>query len=255
MATDVAFALGALALVAPRSSPRARVFLLTLAVADDIGSVVILVACYSHHVAWAALGAGLGFLAAMVLLRRRAMLPAWACWLLGALSWWAFVNAGVEPAVVGVALGLCLPAGGPGASDYERRLEPWVNLAVLPTFALANAGLRLTGSGLGSGAALRVLLAVVVARVIGKPVGIAASTWAVARAGGGRFDPHLDGRARVGVGALASIGFTVPLLIVRAALPDGALAAGATAGLLVATAIGLATGGVLLRRSDHSTAG
>ncbi|MDQ1441088.1 MAG: Na+:H+ antiporter, NhaA family [Acidimicrobiaceae bacterium] len=248
MATDVAFALGALALVAPRGSGRTRVFLMTLAVADDIGSVIVLVAFYSADVAWVPLVGGLGCLAAMGILHLRRLLPWWACVALGALSWWAFVNAGVEPAVVGVAVGLCLVPLPQGEHQRgERLLEPFVNLAILPLFALANVGLRLVGSGLGSGAALRVLVAVAVARLVGKPVAIAAATLAVTRLAGPGYDPRLDRRAVVGVGALASIGFTVPLLIIRAALPDGPLAAGATAGLLIATALGFATGAVLFR--------
>ena len=248
MATDVAFALGALALVAPRGSGRARVFLMTLAVADDIGSVIVLVAFYSADVVWVPLVAGLGCLAAMGILHVRRLLPWWACVALGALSWWAFVNAGVEPAVVGVVVGWCLVPLPPGGYHRgERLLEPFVNLAILPLFALANVGVRLVGSGLGSGAALRVLVAVAAARLVGKPVAIAAATFAVTRLAGPGYDPRLERRALFGVGALASIGFTVPLLIIRAALPDGPLAAGATAGLLIATALGVATGAVLLR--------
>ncbi len=248
MATDVAFALGALALVAPKGSGRARVFLLTLAVADDIGSVVVLVAFYSADVAWVPLVTGLACLAAMASLQsRRRRVPAWACVVLGALAWWAFVNAGVEPAVVGVAVGVCLPPLLGDLSRGERTLQPLVNLAILPLFALANVGLRLVGSGLDSPTALRLLVAVVVARVVGKPLAIVAATSAVNRVAGPGYAPRLDGRHRVGVGALASIGFTVPLLIIRAALPDGPLAAGATAGLLIATALGLAAGAILLR--------
>jgi NhaA family Na+:H+ antiporter len=251
MATDVAFALGALALVAPKGSGRARVFLLTLAVADDIGSVVILVAFYSADVAWVPLVAGLACLAAMGLIQSRLHMPAWAYVVLGALAWWAFVHADVEPAVVGVAVGVCLAPLQGDLSRGERSLEPLVNLAILPLFALANVGLRLVGSGLGSPTALRLLVAVVVARVVGKPLAIAAATSAVTRVAGPGYAPRLDRRHRVGVGALASIGFTVPLLIIRAALPDGPLAAGATAGLLIATALGLAAGAILLRPRDE----
>ena len=257
MATDVAFAIGALAVLARGVSPRVRVFLLTLAVADDIGSVIILVVVYSRRIDGVALGAGLAFLGAMVLVRSRAAPAAWVFWLLGAACWWAFVHAGVEPAVVGFAIGLCLPttskrarggtgrAWGRGPRHWEHRLEPWVNLAVLPAYALANTGLRVAGSGLGSGAALRILVAVVVARVVGKTVGIGAAAVAVSRVAGPRYRPRIAPRPLLGVGALASIGFTVPLLIIRSALPDGPLVAGATAGLLVTTVIGFALGAVL----------
>ena len=168
-------------------------------------------------------------------------------------------RAGIEPAVVGVAVGLCLPATlrweregarprpDRGPRHRERRLEPWVNLMVLPVFALANAGLQVVGSGLGTHDAIVVFVAVVVARLVGKVVGVAGATWGLVHLGDPRRDVRLIGAHRLGVGALAGVGFTVPLLIIRTALPDGPLAAGATAGLLVATVIGVAIGAALFR--------
>ena len=259
MATDVAFALGALALVVPGASPRTRVFLMTLAVADDIGSVIVLVCFYSQHVSVGALVLGLLCLALMGVSAWRGWLPPSAPLVLGAATWWAFVHAGVEPAVVGVAVGLCLPERLPrgsrptprqlerGPRHREQQLEPWVNLLILPVFALANAGLRLAGSGIGTSAALTVLVAVVIARVVGKLAGITGATTAVTRLAGPGYDPRLPARQHVVVGALGSVGFTVPLLIIQAALPPGSLTVAATAGLLIGTVLGIAVAALVAR--------
>jgi NhaA family Na+:H+ antiporter len=276
MATDVAFALGALALIGG-VSPRGRVFLMTLAVADDIFSIVILVAFYSHRVHAGWLAAGLVAVAAMGAAwwwRRDRPGPHWSCWLgpavrslLGAAAWWSLLNAGVEAAVVGVALGGLVPAAlprrppdharapghpaGAGAAPrvrrWELRLTGAVNVVVLPIFALANVGVTLGGPWLGSGAARRVLVAVAVARVVGKPLGIAVTTLVITRVSPGIYQPRIQRRGIVGVGAVASIGFTVPLLIIRTAMGTGELATGAVVGLLIGSAVGVGLGAGILR--------
>jgi len=265
MATDVAFALGALALVGARSMPRLRVFLMTLAVADDIFSVVVLVCFYSAGVRAAWLVAALLVLAVTVVLRLRVDRAGPLVVALGAAAWLALLHAGVEAAVVGVAVGLLAPpvhrphraparrarfahvVAGTGARRWELRLGPWVNVVILPVFALANAGVALSGSGLGTAQGLRVFAAVVVARVAGKPLGIAAARWATARLQTDGASSPVRGRALVGLGATASVGFTIPLLVVRAAFQDGPLASGAIAGLLAASVLGWALALAVLR--------
>jgi NhaA family Na+:H+ antiporter len=268
MATDVAFALGALAFAAPVGRPdaaaRRRVFLMTLAVADDILSIVILVAFYSQHVRVGWLLAGLAGVGALFAARRARVHSGWLYALAAALAWWSFLRAGVEAAVVGAVFGACLLTRATLArsrasevlSDsprsHEMHLLPWVNAVVLPVFALANTGIRLAGSGLTSSSAVRVFVAVVVARVVGKPVGIALGASASRPL---RRGQSLPAQALVGLGALAAIGFTVPLLIVRVALPDGPLQAGATAGLLVGSIVGALLGSAALRVPAFSRRG
>jgi NhaA family Na+:H+ antiporter len=242
------------------------VFLLTLAVADDVGSVVALLCFYNTTVRVEWLAAGLGLGVAMAVWRRLARRAAPVVLALGLAAWWAWLHAGVEAAVIGVALGALAPPGrrpGAGPLHWERRLAPWVNALVLPVFALANAGLAVTGSGLGSSAARRVFAAVVAARLVGKPVGIAGARWVARRMVPTGRDIHLAGRHLAGLAATATIGFTIPLLVIErafgaaAASPSSpthaaahaaeALAAGATAGLLVASAAGWLGAVVLLR--------
>ncbi|HEU5002819.1 MAG TPA: Na+/H+ antiporter NhaA [Actinomycetota bacterium] len=256
MATDVAFALGALGLVQPGSS-RLRVFLLTLAVADDIASIAILILFYSQRVDVALVGVSLACLGAIIALaavrRRGEARGMWPLVVLGIPAWWALARAGIEPAVLGVAIGVIAPSlarprsGGDASSGLEWALAPWVTLVVLPAFALANAGVPLTGSVLGSGAAARIFLAVALARFVGKPLGITVGQRVAAL---GRAPPDrwsIPFRHEVGLGAVASIGLTVPLLIIRAALPAGPLANAAIAGLLAGSLAGGVAGAWLLR--------
>jgi NhaA family Na+:H+ antiporter len=242
MATDVAFSLGALALAGSGVSVRLRVFLMTLAVADDILSIVVLVAVYSADPDVVLVAAGVLCLLAMAGVRAVGRVPAVVPVAFGAAAWWLWARGGIEAAIVGAAVGMVGLAvaaqhgtdGGP--RHWERRLIPIVNLGVLPAFALANAGVDLSRLDLGSAPALRVFVAVLVARVVGKPLGI----WIAARGW------HV--RERLGIGAAASVGFTVPLLIVRAAFGEGVLADSATAALLAATVFGLVTTSVFLGR-------
>lgn len=267
MATDVAFSLGTLALVGG-TSPRARVFLMTLAVADDILSILVLVGFYSRGTRPGWLAGGLAALVALVVL--------WALRApfgflrpgLAAVAWWSMLHAGIEASVIGVVLGAFGPPRAaarpgrdarpatvpetsspqlPGVRRWERRLEPVVNLLVLPVFALANAGVSAAGSGIGEAAALRVLLAVLAARVVGKPLGIVLATLVARRALGGRGQPRVPPRGLAGLGASASVGFTVPLLLVQAGLPPGPLAAAATVGLLGGSVLGAGATVAVLR--------
>jgi NhaA family Na+:H+ antiporter len=254
MATDVAFALGALAFVG-RAAPRARVFLMTLAVADDLASVLILVVFYSARVDPVWLAAGLAATASLVVAWTLRLPVGRLRLVLGALAWWAFLHAGVEAAVVGVALGVFGPARPdagvgsviPRVRSLVRRLEPAVNVVVLPLFALANVGIRVQGADLLTRSSIGIFAAVVAARVIGKPAGVIAGARLGSRVSGLDRRSALPFRSLAGVGAVASIGFTVPLLIIQAALRPGALATAATAGLLAGSVLGVAAGAAVFR--------
>ena len=254
MATDVACSLGALALVAPSASLRLRVFLMSLGVADDILSIAVLVAVYSAEVDAALVIAGIASLVVMVAVRRIRDPLGLLALAFGAVAWWAFARGGVEAAVIGVAVGIAgLASPAPpgdlhqlGPRAWERRLNPFVNLVVLPVFALANTGVDVAHLDLSSTAALSVFVAVLLARVVGKPVGV----WLGASLLPSRFSSasgeRMSQRVRLGLGTVASVGFTVPLLIARVAFGEGALADAATAALLAGTVVGLVLSAPLL---------
>jgi Na+:H+ antiporter, NhaA family len=256
MATDVAFSLGALALVASSRSLRLRIFLMTLGVADDILSILILVLAYSTAVDPTYVAVGVGCLVVMVLVRTF-VAPAGAVALVfGAVAWWTFGRGGVEAAVVGVVVGiagLASPSPPPqsqqsGPRAWEQRLNPIVSLVVLPVFALANTGVDVAHLDLSSSTALSVFVAVLGARVIGKPAGVWLGTTLLPSRYVSSLGDRPPARIRLGLGTAASVGFTVSLLIASVAFGESALADAATAALLVGTLVGVVLTAMLLHQ-------
>ncbi len=251
-ATDIAFAVGVLALLGPRVDAALRILLLAIAIADDIAAVLIIAFFYAEGVAPAGLAVAAGGVAIGWLLHR-ARANIWlACLLPGAIVWYGFHAAGLHPALAGVVVGLATPmkpspqAGGePPASKLESALHPWVAFGVMPLFALANAGVRLGGIDLSNDATPWVAGAVALGLLAGKPLGIVA---AVALAVRTRFFSLPDGVTATGVaivGCLGGIGFTMSIFVAGLAFPEPALLALAKLGVLAGSA-GAALAGLLL---------
>ncbi len=261
MATDIAFALGALALLGRRVPTGLRVVLLTLAVADDIGSVVVLAVFYSSRSYLPALAAAVALVAALVALRQLAR-PSTAVALVGGGVLWVLLAAGgVEPALAGVVAGLLVPgaSAGPGgrssggfdvvdpAARLEGRVAPWSAFVVLPLFAVANAGITFHVGILGPPGATAVFVGVGLARVVGKLGGITLACLLVVRLGLGRLPDGIRWRHLAGGAAVAGIGFTVPLLIAeRAFAHDPPLVTAAELGLFAGSAAAFAVGAAIL---------
>ena len=173
MATDIAFALGALALLGRRVPAGLRVFLLTLAVADDIGSVAVLAVFYSSRTRPLALVAAAAVVVVLVVLRRRTRLPVAVVLGGGVVLWVLLAIGGVEPALAGVWAGLLVPGrtrtgGADPAERLERQVAPWSAFVVLPLFAVANAGITFHSGILAGAGAAGVFWGVGLARVFGK---------------------------------------------------------------------------------------
>ncbi len=254
MATDIAFALGALALLGRHVPPGLRVFLLTLAVADDIGSVVVLAVAYASGVAPLPLVGAAAVVALLVVVRRNPRVPVAVFLVAGVVMWVLLAAGGVEPALAGVAAGLLVPGVRPGdprdrAAVLERRVAPWSAFVVLPVFALANAGITVRAGMLAGHGASAVFWGVAAARVVGKAVGIPLAALVVVRLGWGRLPDGLRWRHVVGGAAVAGIGFTVPLLVAQVAFPgDAALVTAAELGLFAGSLAAVVAGAVILRR-------
>lgn len=247
MATDVAFAVGSISLFGRRIPLQLRLFVLALAVADDLASLAVLVLGYSERLDLARLVVAAATVVAALLLRwtRRDRLVLVVA--LGIGCWLALEGSGVEPALAGVFVGLLArsPTHG-GPTSLESRLRPVVNGAVLPVFALANAGVALGALSLKGGAGV-VLTAVLAARIVGKAAGIVLVTVLLARRAGAALPGHVSLRTLAGVGALCGVGFTVPLLIAgRAFLGHPAMLAAARLGLLAGSVGAFALGAFLL---------
>ena len=249
MSTDTAFALGLLTLVGPRFPDRLRAFMLTVVVVDDIAALLVIAVFYSgslHY--WPLAAAGLFYGA--VLVAKAMRLRAGLIYLvLGVGAWVGLLKAGVEPVVVGLAIGILAYAYPASRSSLERATErfrefreqptaelarsvgaqlrvatsvnerlqklfhPWTSYAIVPLFAVANAGIAIDGGSLARGFSSPITLGILVGYVVGKPVGIVGSAWLVTRLTHGRLRPPVGWAAVAGGGTIAGIGFTVSLLV------------------------------------------
>lgn len=262
MATDIAFALGALALLGRRVPSGLRLLLLTLAVADDVGSVLVLAIFYSARTHPPALLGALVVTLLMVAARQWSALPAWTILVAGLVLWVLLAAGGVEPALAGVVAGVLVPsrrAGHEGdpADRLERRTAPISAFIVLPLFALANAGIVFHVGMLTPPGATAVFAGITVARVVGKLVGITLACYLVVRLGFGRLPEGVLWSHVAGGAAVAGIGFTVPLLIAEQAFAHNPpLVTASELGLLVGSVVAFGVGAVLLvvvrRRMDWS---
>ena len=283
MATDIAFALGVLALLGDRIPHSLKVLLLALAIVDDIGAIAVIAVFYSDdvHGGWALLA--VGGLAATWLLRQARVwwVPVYA--VVGVATWFFTLESGIHATIAGVALGLLVPARPlvPGvdadrvadelsadrhvsAADVrdiwfrirevvpmterlQDLLHPWTSYLVVPVFALANAGVVLSSDLVGDAVSSPVTLGVVVGLVVGKVVGVAGATALAVRFGVARLPADLRPRHILGMAALAGIGFTVSIFIAGLAFDDASQAAEAKLGILVASIAAAVLGVAVLR--------
>jgi Na+/H+ antiporter NhaA len=276
MSTDTAFALGMLALVGTRLPDRLRPFLLTVVVIDDIVSLVVIAVVYTGSLAAMALLAACGLFAVVVLVRALHVHRGLVYFVLALAIWVALLESGVEPIVVGLAMGLLAYAYPAGREQLERasdsfrlfREQPTPELArsarasvsyaispnerlaqlyhpvtsyvIVPLFALANAGIVISGGFLVRAFTSSITLGILVGYVVGKPLGVVATAWLVSRLSRGRLQPPIGWAAVLGGGTIAGIGFTVSLLIATLAFRGpkleeakmGVLSAAVTASLV-----------------------
>jgi NhaA family Na+:H+ antiporter len=256
-ATDLAFALAVLALVAPQVPAGLKLFLLTLAVVDDTGSVFVITLFYSGDVRISWLLAGMGALLVLIALSRLRVRPRWLYVPVAfAVLWVCTVKAGLSAALIGAVLGLITPARSRDERHVLHRVEAPLHLAasfvIVPLFALANAGLQLGLDELRSAGSSSITWAIVVARVVGKTVGITLAVALALHFGLGRFPASVTRRQVLGVSALAGIGFTVALFIADVSYGDERLA-DAKLGILASALAAGVVGGCFLFRSTRPT--
>jgi NhaA family Na+:H+ antiporter len=238
MATDIAFAVAVVALLGSRVPRPLKLFLLTLAIVDDIGAIVVIALFYSHGVSFAWLLGGALVLLAMVGMRVVGIARPLVYVLPGAIIWYCFLESGIHPTLSGVLLGLLTPTGEAGGrpviEQLEHRLHPWSSLVIVPLFALASAGVLLDVEAIQRAADSPVSWGVVLGLVVGKPLGIFVATATAVRLGIGRLPSQLGLRHVLGAGCLAGIGFTVSLFVADLAFV-GALLRDAKLGILAAS--------------------
>jgi len=244
-ATDIAFAVGVMSLLGPRVPGGLRLFLLALAIIDDLGAIVVIAFFYSTHlVGWALGGAALTF-GAMLLMNRGGVKQLWAYWTLGLVLWGFMLLSGVHATIAGVLTAMAVPMrrpdGGSPLIAAEHALKYWVQFAIMPIFALVNAGVVLNGAGLDM-LLHPIALGVGLGLVLGKPIGITLAAYlacaVLKQRAPGTFAQML------GMAMLAGIGFTMSLFIGNLAFSAGDLATpvrfGVLGGSLVSAIAGLA---------------
>ncbi len=262
MATDIAFAVGVLALLGKRVPPALRVLLLALAVIDDLGAIVVIAAFYSSGIRLGGLAvAALG--AVCILLLQRLRVRAKLAYVPAALAVWAGTYAsGVHPTIAGVVVGAMTPVHGtegePSPSEeLIEGLHPWAAYAIMPLFALANAGVALAPEGFAPHA-LPAALGVFVGLVAGKPLGVLAASALALRTGLAALPLGLRARHLLVLGLVAGIGFTMSLFVAQLAFTVPATLAAAKLAILAASAtagvLALAAGRVLLPSQAESGA-
>jgi Na+/H+ antiporter NhaA len=269
MSTDTAFALGLLALVGPRFPDRLRAFMVTVSVVDDLVALLVIATVYTETLHVVPLLVALGFLGAILVVRSCGVRVGLVYALLGAGGWVALLKSGVEPVVIGLAVGLLAYAFTPPRSTLETATErfrefreqptealaraarvelraatspnerlqalfhPWTSYVIVPLFALANAGIKIDVGFLARAFSSPITLGVLFGYVVGKPLGILGSSWLVTRITGGRLRPPVGWAAVAGGGTIAGVGFTVSLLVATLAF-DGSQLEEAKVGTLSA---------------------
>jgi NhaA family Na+:H+ antiporter len=218
MATDIAFAVGVLALLGPRVAPALRIFLLALAVIDDVGAILVIALFYSSELVplgFAVLS--FGILLAVVL-RGLGVRSALAYIPSGIIVWAGAYISGIHPTLAGVLLGLMTPV-----RPVERllhNLHGWVAYGIMPLFAFSNAGVRI-GQISFSGDGLWIFLGVALGLMFGKPIGIVTVSWLAVRSGAAVLPRGIGWSAVAVVGMVGGIGFTMALFVANLAFPSG----------------------------------
>jgi NhaA family Na+:H+ antiporter len=243
MATDIAFALGILGLVAPKAPPGLKIFLAALAIIDDLGAVLVIAIVYTQTIAWGALALAGGIIALLVVLSWwgvRQLSP----YLIAGLALWYFVHeSGLHATIAGVLLALSIPMRAP-LLRLEHALHPVSAFVVMPLFALSNAGVALGGSS-----SARLTLAVFLGLVIGKPLGITVAAMMAVRWRLAALPAGVTWLALHGCAWLGGIGFTMSLFIAMLAFDGSPLIEAAKLGVLAGSAIAGVVGAILVRAS------
>jgi Na+/H+ antiporter NhaA len=281
MSSDTAFALGMLALVGSRYPNSLRAFILTVAVVDDLVALVVIAVAFTGNVRVVALAVGLTMFILILALRNRGVHNGGAYLLLGVIAWVAFLQSGIDPIVVGLAMGLLTIAYPAAREDLERATDlfrvfreqptselqqsaraglrsaispnerwqqmfhPFTSYVVVPLFALANAGFVVSGSFLSHAYGSAITLGIIAAYVVGKPIGITGAAALVTKVSHGRIRPPVGWVSVLGGGAVAGIGFTVSLLIASLAFTGQHLAE-AKLGILTTLVTGPAVSWIII---------
>jgi Na+:H+ antiporter, NhaA family len=215
-ATDIAFALGILSLLGARVPMALKMLLLAIAVADDLGAIIIIAVFYTEQLSTMGLVSSCALVGVLLTLNHYNVKNLWIYLFFGILLWLAVLNSGIHATIAGVVLGLLIPLG-EGESDgvsekLLHALHPWVAFAILPIFAFANAGVPIFGLSLAN-LLEPVPLGIAAGLFIGKQIGVFGFIWASVKLGLAKMDGSLNWKMLFGMAALCGIGFTMSLFV------------------------------------------
>ncbi len=278
MATDIAFAIGIVSLLGRRVPTSLKVFLLSLAIVDDIGAILVIAVFYTSDLSMGWLLVGVATMVAVVVMTRAKVWYTPFYFVLGVALWYAMFRSGVHTTIAGVAMGLMAPArplldrtvmppielvrmdaadlrdakfrlneSVSVASRLEHLLHPVTGFVIVPVFALANAGVEISGETLSNALTSDVTLGIVFGLVVGKIIGVLLFSLVALRLGLAVLPAGTTRRHIVGISAIAGIGFTVSLFVTGLALDGGTLQDEAKVGILVASIVASAIGVLILR--------
>jgi Na+/H+ antiporter NhaA len=286
ISTDTAFLIGALAFIRPKYPARLRIFLLTLAVVDDIGALGVIALFYSDRIQVVPLVFSVALIVALALVRFLPAVRGPAYAVLAVALWIALSMSGIHPTLAGVAVAVLIPVFTPDRQQVEQTVDmirafrqspnsqyaraatrglresisinerlqtdvgPYVSFVVLPLFVLANAGVRLDAGSVTAALRSPLTWGIVAGLVIGKFIGITGATWFMRRTGLGQLAPGGTLRRVAGGAALSGIGFTISLFIVDIAISDPARQDQARIGVLLASVIAFGAGWAIFRIID-----
>jgi NhaA family Na+:H+ antiporter len=257
-ATDIAFAVGVMALLGPRVPAALKIFLLALAIIDDLGAIVIIALFYTENLSMTALMLAALGVAGLIILNRSGVTQITPYVLVGVFMWVCVLKSGVHATLAGVVTALAIPLttakGEEGPLvELEHGLHTWVTFGILPAFAFANAGVSL--SGVTAGALFSSIpVGIGLGLLLGKPLGIVSFAWAAIRLGLGQRPEGASWRQLVGAGVLGGIGFTMSLFIGMLAFPEPAHAAELRLGVLIGSALSAVTGYLILAAASGQQA-
>ena len=249
VATDIALAVGLLAMMGPSVTLSLRSFLLALAVIDDIGAILIIAIVYSTGITFSWLASALITIVVIVLLGKTSVTSFYIYILLGLLLWYSLYRTGVHPTLAGVILGLLAPHKEMPHADFEdsddgsvsyveyleAKLHPYSSLAIVPIFAFANTGVIITSESIRDAATSAIAWGIFIGLVVGKPLGVVAASYAASKAKVADLPESAELSKMVATGSAAGIGFTVALFIADLAFDEIALQNIAVVAVIVAS--------------------
>ncbi|MDD1017200.1 Na+/H+ antiporter NhaA [Pseudomonas rubra] len=225
MATDIAFALGVLALLGKRVPVSLKLFLMTLAIIDDLGAIIVIALFYSGTLSSLSLGLAAACLLVLIAMNRMGVVKLGPYMVVGLILWVCVLKSGVHATLAGVTLALCIPLRTKNAEpspllSLEHALHPWVAYGILPLFAFANAGVSLTGVTLES-FTHHVPMGIAVGLLLGKTLGVFGFAWVMIKAGMAALPAGANWGQVLGVAILCGIGFTMSLFVGSLAFVPG----------------------------------